>query len=62
MKKLFAAASSFVLVAAQSANAAVPPAVTEAIDQSGTDAGVIGAAVLVVLVGIAAFKYMRKAL
>lgn len=42
--------------------AAVPADVTTAIETAGTDAGTIGAAVLVVLVGIAAFKYMRRAL
>ena len=36
--------------------------VTDAIDTAGTDAAVVGGAVLVVLIGIAAFKFIRKAL
>jgi len=47
---------------AGSAMAAVPVSVTTAISDAGADAGVIGAAVLVVIVGIYAFKLMRKAL
>lgn len=43
----------------QNALAAVPVAVTDAITGAGTDAGVIGAAVLVVVVGLLAYKYMR---
>jgi hypothetical protein len=46
---------------ANAAHADVPAAVTTAITTSGTDAGTIGAAVLVVLIGIAAFKFMRRA-
>jgi hypothetical protein len=42
--------------------AEVPTTVTTALTGAGTDAAVVGAAVLVVLVGIAAFKYIRKAL
>jgi hypothetical protein len=42
--------------------AEVPATVTTALTGAGTDAAVVGAAVLVVLVGIAAFKYIRKAL
>lgn len=45
-----------------SAFAAVPADVTSSITTAGTDAAVVGAAVLVVLVGIAAFKWLRKAL
>lgn len=59
LKALFAAGSA---VVAGSAFAEVPPEVSTAINESGTDAAVIGGAVLVVLVGIAAFKYMRRAL
>jgi glutamate synthase domain-containing protein 2 len=44
------------------ANAAVATAVTDAITAAGTDAGTMGAAVLVVIVGIFAFKLLRKAL
>jgi len=41
--------------------AAVPEAVTDAIEAAGVDAGVIGASVLVVLIGIWAFKLLRRA-
>lgn len=47
---------------AGTAFAAVPEGVTSAIETAGTDAAVIGGAVLVVLIGIAAFKYMRRAM
>lgn len=59
LKALFAAGS---VLTAGSAFAAVPAEVTTAISDAGTDAAVIGGAVLVVLVGIAAFKYMRRAM
>lgn len=49
-------------VAAGSVFAAVPAEVTTAITEAGTDAAVIGGAVLVVIVAIAAFKYMRRAM
>jgi len=59
IKALFAAGSALV---AGSAFAEVPAEVTTAMTEAGTDAAVIGGAVLVVIVGIAAFKYMRRAL
>ncbi|MCQ4285803.1 major capsid protein [Pseudomonas stutzeri] len=59
LKALFVAGSALV---AGSAFAAVPAEVTTAMTEAGTDAAVIGGAVLVVIVGIAAFKYMRRAL
>lgn len=59
LKTLFAVGST---VAAGSAFAAVPPEAIESITEAGTDAAVIGGAVLVVLIGIAAFKYMRRAM
>lgn len=59
LKALFVAGSAF---ATGSAFAAVPAEVTTAISDAGTDAAVIGGAVLVVIVGIAAFKYMRRAM
>jgi uncharacterized membrane protein (UPF0136 family) len=49
-------------VAVGSASAAVAEGVTTAISTAGTDAAVVGAAMLVVLVGIRAFKLLRKAL
>jgi len=42
------------------AMAAVPVAVTDAITDAGADAGTIAGAVLVVVVGLLAFKYMRQ--
>lgn len=59
VKALFVVAATTV---AGSAFAAVPAAVTEAIETAGTDAGVIGGAVLIVLISIAAFKFMRRAM
>jgi hypothetical protein len=47
---------------AVAANAAVDPSVTTALTGAGTDAATVGAAVLVVIVGIFAFKILRKAL
>lgn len=44
------------------AQAAVAEAVTTAITGAGTDAATVGAAVLVVIVGIKAFKWVRRAL
>lgn len=48
------------LVAA-SAHAEVPAGVLTAITTAGTDAATMGAAVLVVLIGIWAFKLLRRA-
>lgn len=59
----FARFSPLALLAiAPLSQAAVPPDVTTAITGAGTDAAVVGAAVLVVLVGIAAFKWLRRAM
>ena len=49
-------------LASVAAFADVPAGVTTAITTAGTDAGTVGAAVLVVLVGIVAFKWLKKAL
>jgi hypothetical protein len=46
----------------EAANAAVPAGVTSALSDAGTDGITVAGAVLVVVVGIAAFKYMRRAL
>lgn len=51
-----------VLSVTGAANAAVPEAVTTAITAVGTDGAVIGAAVLVVLIAIKAFKMLRAAM
>jgi len=50
------------LAAVSSANAAIAVGVTDAITAAGVDSNVVGSAVLVVLVGIASYKYIRKAL
>lgn len=51
------------LAAMGSAHAAIDTAgVTSALTEAGTAAGVVGAAVLVVLVGIKAFKFIKSAL
>lgn len=42
--------------------AAVDATITTALSDASTDSKTVGSAVLVVLVGIAVFKYMRKAL
>jgi len=49
-------------VIGSAAQAAVPEGVTTAITTAGTDAATVGGAVIVVLVSIAAFKYMRRAM
>lgn len=59
-KRIALGVSSLVLSAG--AFAAVPAGVTTAITEAGTDAATVGAAVLVVLVSIKAFKYMRRAM
>lgn len=52
-----------VLVSMGSAHATIDTAgVTSALTDAGTAAGVVGAAVLVVLVGIKAFKFIKSAL
>jgi len=43
-----------------SASAAVPAAVTTAITDAGADVATIGSAVLVVMIGIATFIWLRK--
>lgn len=54
--------SAALLAAVGSANAALSADITTAITGAGTDAAALGVAVLVVLVGIRAFKWLRKAL
>ena len=51
-----------VAVSPLSAFAAIDASVTTALTSAGTDAATIGAAVLVIIVGIYAFKLLRKAL
>jgi hypothetical protein len=49
-------------VAAGSASAAVPESVTTALGDAATDGASVAGLVLVVIVGIAAFKYMQRAI
>lgn len=49
------------ILAAQAAHAEVPAGVLTAITTAGVDAATMGAAVLVVLIGIWAFKLLRRA-
>ncbi len=54
-------ASLSTLAAVGVAHAEIPAAVTSSITTAGTDAATMGAAILVVLIGIWAFKLLRKA-
>lgn len=60
--KLFSKFAVLSAAGVGAANAALPTSVTDATTAAGTDGAAMGAAVLVVLVGITAFKYIRKAL
>ncbi len=60
MKKIAVAASTALL--AGSALAVDVTAVTTAVGDAGTAAGTVGAAVLVMVVGIKVFKWIRQAL
>lgn len=61
-RKTFFMASLAALALPVSSFAAVPADVTTAISTAGTDAATIGAAVLVAIVGIFAFKLLKRAL
>lgn len=51
------------IASVSSAHAAIDTAgITSALTDAGTAAGVVGAAVLIVIVGIKAFKYIRSAM
>lgn len=64
LKKMFAPAAVAVVSVGTMTNvyADLPPAVSAAITGAGADAAVVGGLVLVVLVGIMAFKWIRKAM
>ena len=62
LKKQLLAVTGLTLASVGAANAAIPTAVTDAITTAGTDAATVGSAVLVVIVGIKAFKWIRRAL
>ena len=57
-----AAITTFGLTAVQSAMAAVPAAVTTALSDGLADATTVAGAALIIVVGVAVFKYMRRAL
>lgn len=61
MKKIQVAVVSLGSLVTASAFAAVPAEVTTAISSAGTDAAILGGLVLAVLIGIAAFKWLRRA-
>lgn len=59
-KKAMLAALAALSAVATSAQAAVPEAVTIALDGAKADGATVAGAVLVIIVGIAVFKYMRR--
>lgn len=59
-KKAMLAALAALSAVATSAQAAVPEAVTTALDGAKADGATVAGAVLVIIVGIAVFKYMRR--
>ena len=65
MKKLLTQAAALCVLATASigsAIAAVPADVSTAMDTSKTDVGTIGAAVLLIVLAVMVFKWMRGAL
>jgi hypothetical protein len=64
LKKMFAPAAVAVVSVGAMTNvyAALPAGVETAIEGAGADAAIVGGLVLVVLVGIMAFKWIRKAM
>lgn len=61
LMKLFVAGAAVAGISIQ-AHAELPAGVNTAITSAGTDAATVGGLVLVVIIGIAAFKYIRRAL
>ncbi|NMZ77621.1 hypothetical protein HBO32_31555 [Pseudomonas nitroreducens] len=62
LRRSLGAAAAVGVLAAQQAMAAVPADASAAIEAAGADASTIGGLVLVVIIGIASFKYLRRAL
>lgn len=62
LRRSLGAAAAVGVLAAQQAFAEVPASASAAITSAGEDAATIGGLVLVVIIGIAAFKYLRRAL
>ena len=61
MKQKIAGVSAGALGLVGSASAAVPEEITTAISDAGTDTVTIASAVLVVMIGISVFLWMRRA-
>ncbi len=62
IKRTTAAVAVISVGAVTNVYAALPVGVETAIEAAGTDAALVGGLVLVVLVGIMAFKWIRKAM
>lgn len=62
IKRTTAAVAVISVGAVTNVYAALPAGVETAIESAGTDAALVGGLVLVVLVGIMAFKWIRKAM
>lgn len=62
MKKLLKVGVGAGAFAVQQAQAAVPVAVTDAIDVMAGDAVIVATAVLVAIIGVVAIKFIRKGL
>ena len=60
MKKKFAALAALSAVSMGSAMAAVPADVSESLTEAKADALTVAGLALIVIIGIAAFKYMRR--
>lgn len=61
MKKVLATALTGATVFVSNAYAAVPADITTALDDAKADSITIATAALVIIIGIAAFGYMRRA-
>ncbi|MGY8831505.1 MAG: major capsid protein [Pseudomonadales bacterium] len=62
LSRSIGASAAIGVLSVQQAQAALPAGVETAIEAAGTDAALVGGLVLVVLVGIMAFKWIRKAM
>ena len=62
LKRSLGAAAAIGVLSMQQANAALSTDVTDALDAAKTDGVAIGGLVLAVIIAIAAFKYLRRAL
>lgn len=56
-----AGVTTAVAVASSSVSAAIPEAVSTALTTAGTDVATLGGAVLLVVVAIVAFKFLKRA-